>query len=85
MFVFSIMSLAETKIFISNIIDSSPSITNKDLVKSKLGIECERRAEKPHWFITIALPNDRDPVEMVYITLLTEPTSTNRVQATANL
>ncbi len=62
------MSLAETKQFIAKIIDSSTSITNKDLIKSKLGIDCERPPEKPHWFITIALSNDRDPVEMVNIT-----------------
>lgn len=62
------MSLAETKLFIANLIDNNPKITNKDLIKSKLGIECAKPPEKPHWFITIALPNDRDPVEMVNLT-----------------
>lgn len=61
------MNLNETKQFIASLIDRNPSITNKDLVKSKLGIYVPT-AEKPHWFITIALPNDRDPVEMVEIT-----------------
>lgn len=62
------MNLAETKQFISAIIDKNSNITNKDLVKSKLGLPCERPPDKPHWFITIALPNDREPVEMVDIT-----------------
>lgn len=61
------MNLAETKKFIASVIDRTPSITNKDLVKSKLGIFVAH-IEKPHWFITIALPNERDPLDMVQIT-----------------
>lgn len=61
------MNLEETKKFIASVIDRTPSITNKDLVKSKLGIYVPH-IEKPHWFITIALPNDRNPIDMVDIT-----------------
>lgn len=61
------MNNNEVKAFIAGCIDSNPRITNKDLVKSKLGIHVPH-IEKPHWFITIALPNDRNPVDMVDIT-----------------
>ncbi len=43
----------EVKAFLSACIDRNINITNKDIVKTKLGIYVQH-AEKPHWFITIA-------------------------------
>jgi hypothetical protein len=61
------MNKEDIKTFISACIDNNPRITNKDIVKSKLGIYVPQ-VDKPHWFITIALPNERNPKDMVDIT-----------------